>query len=125
MTERFYRIILGVILMVIVYFELNYAMFVYVGLLFIEGATNWRVPTIISHLRYGKNLSKINISASRINIEAEQILRLIIAVFVIISYFLYPELLWFFPWFVGIMLLSAGLTNICPMGLSLKWIGFK
>jgi hypothetical protein len=38
---------------------------------------------------------------------------------------MYREQIWFFPWFIGFMLFMAGMTNICPMVMGLRWIGFR
>lgn len=126
MSERFFRIILGVILLVIIYFDSKYAIYTYVAIVLFEGVTNFRIPGIISRVRYGQypdiRMSTID---TRFNFEAERALRIAIAVLIIVSYVLYAELLWFLPWFIGIMLVSAGITNICPMFMSFKWLGFR
>lgn len=124
MTERTYRIILGVSLLAILYFDAKYAMLVYIAFLVFEGITNWRIPLLITRLKNGSAQKESEVQ-SRIKFDAERMLRLLIAAFLIVSYHFYPNLLWFFPWFIGIMLLSAGITNICPMFLTLKWAGFR
>jgi hypothetical protein len=52
-------------------------------------------------------------------------LRLVVAALLIISYVIFHEQLWIIPWFIGFMLFMAGLTNICPMAMMLRWTGFK
>jgi hypothetical protein len=126
MSERFFRIVQGVVLMVALYFDLNYVVYAYIGIILFEGISNWRIPIIFSRIRYGSNTIAVDSdSTSSYNFEAERVLRLIVAIFVILSFVLYNELLWFFPWFIAIMLLSAGITNICPMFLFLRWMGFR
>ncbi|RDH85312.1 MAG: DUF2892 domain-containing protein [endosymbiont of Galathealinum brachiosum] len=51
--------------------------------------------------------------------------RLTVSIFVAIPLLIFPQSLWFFPWFVGIMLTMSGVTGVCPMMLLLQWLGFK
>ena len=104
------------------------AVYGYIGLLLFEGATNWRVPVVVSKLRYGDQYQDhVDACSSESNIpfDAERMLRVIVALFVIISFVLFSNLLWFFPWFIGFMLMMAGITNICPMVMALRWVGFR
>lgn len=125
MSERYFRIILGSSLLIILYFDVKYALYTYIGIMFFEGITNLRIPIILSRLRYGELTEPPEATNFRINFEAERALRLAIGIFLIISYIFFAELLWFIPWFIGIMLLSAGITNNCPMYATFKWLGFK
>jgi hypothetical protein len=127
MSERLFRIILGLSLLVFLAMDMPVLVYGYMGLVLFEGATNWRIPILVSKARYGNNyMSAVNAcSGVRMNFEAERVLRILIAVFLALSYVLFNEVLWFFPWFIGVMLLLAGLTNICPMVMTLRWIGFK
>ena len=128
MTERAYRIILGAVLLGLLFFKWEVAIFAYIGALIIEGVTNWRVPLLVSRLRYGSqnNLdNQLSSGCSKIPFDAERSLRLIVAGFLILSYVMFNRELWFFPWFIGAMLLNAGITNICPMVMALRWVGFR
>jgi hypothetical protein len=49
----------------------------------------------------------------------------IVAAMLVVSYVVYRDQAWFFPWFIGSMLLLAGITNICPMVMALRWSGFR
>ncbi len=53
MNERIYRLLLGASLLIILFFERNEFLYVYIVMLTIEAFTNWRIPTLISKLRYG------------------------------------------------------------------------
>ena len=125
MSERYFRIILGSSLLVIIYFDAKYALYAFIGMMFFEGITNLRIPTLISRFRYGTPVVLPVTTECRVNFEAERALRLSIGLSLLISYVIFPELLWFIPWFIGIMLLSAGITNNCPMYAIFKWLGFK
>jgi len=125
MSERYFRIVLGSSLLIILFFDFKVLAYVYIGIVFIEGVTNYRIPSIITRIKYGSFPNYDLVGDSRINFEAERALRILIALFLVLSYFMFAELLWFLPWFISIMLLAAGITNICPMQMSLKWLGFK
>ncbi len=125
MSERYFRLVLGSALLIIVYFDVKLALYTYIGIMFFEGITNLRIPIIISRLRYGAWPVAPVKNNYRVNFEAERALRLSIGFSLLISYVFFPEILWFIPWFIGIMLLSAGITNNCPMYAIFKWFGFK
>lgn len=129
MSERVFRAILGSTLLVFLALKLEIGIYIYMGVLLFEGLTNLRVPIIISKLRYKDNyISHVNACGgieTKLRFEAERMLRLVVVVLLIVSYMLLRNVLWFFPWFVGVMLLNAGLTGICPMVMILRWLGFK
>jgi hypothetical protein len=127
MSERVFRLILGGTLLLILLSERVDLMYVYIGIVAFEGVTNWRIPTLISKLRYGKAYREPECAdgTHKYNFDAERILRLVIVVFLVVSYFLFPKGLWFFPWFVGFALAMAGMTGICPMAIFIRKLGFK
>jgi hypothetical protein len=100
-----------------------------------EGLTNWRIPTIISRLRYGKSVTNQPEDSVQIkptspvsffkNLEAERMMRFVVVLFLLISFFSLPEMLWFFPWYVAGMMIVSGISNICPMVMFLRWVGFR
>lgn len=128
MSERVFRFILGAALIFLLYLQADQLVYVYIGVLLFEGATNWRVPLLVSRLRYGADFRAQDVlspGCSRIPFDAERMLRLIVAVLLILTFMLFPEQTWFFPWFIGFMLFMAGMTNICPMVIGLRWMGFR
>lgn len=127
MSERIFRIVLGVLILLFLALDMPILVYGYIGLLLFEGITNWRIPILVSKARYGNNyMSSVNACGGvKLNFEAERMLRFLVAGFLVLTYVLFNEVLWFFPWFVGVMLLLAGLTNICPMVMSLRWVGFR
>lgn len=128
MTERSFRLILGTTLLVMLTLNFQTGIYVFIGLLVFEGITNLRLPLLISRIRYGAGYNANEIlspGCSRISFDAERALRLLVATLLVATFILYKEQAWFFPWFIGSMLLLAGITNICPMVMALRWIGFK
>lgn len=128
MNERTFRLILGAALLLMLYLDFEAGIFAYIGVLLFEGVTNWRVPMLVSRLRFGADYHPadgLSPGCARVPFDAERALRLIVAVLLVVSYVVYREQAWFFPWFIGSMLLLAGVTNICPMVMALKWSGFR
>ncbi len=128
MTERVFRFILGAGLMLLLYLQDERLVYVYIAVLMFEGITNWRVPIVVSKLRYGgafRAQDVLSPGCSRIAFDAERALRLIVAFLLTLTFVIFPEQAWFFPWFIGFMLFMAGLTNICPMVMGLRWFGFR
>lgn len=130
MSERFFRLIQGIYLLTALYLDLDILIYIFMGVFLFEAATNWRVPTIVSRIRYGKNAAaRAEMSTMPIKthfrFEAERMLRLTVAFLLIFTFIVYPEPMWFFPWFIGMMLLSAGITNICPMVMFYRYLGFR
>ena len=135
MSERIFRLIMGVLLwaslILSAIYETMTPVYCFVGLVLFEGVTNWRIPIIISRIRYGKNYKNhVGTDACSRTIffnkfEAERILRFIVAIFVMSSFYIAPDFIWFMPWFVAGMLILAGITNICPMVMFLRWAGLR
>jgi hypothetical protein len=129
MSERMFRAILGVSLLILLGLGWEEGIYAYMGLLLFEGITNWRIPIIISRSRYKDNypqhVNQCGAIQAKIPFDAERMLRVVIFTFLVISYVLYKDLLWWFPWFIGIMLCIAGLTGICPMVMMLRASGFR
>ena len=128
MSERAFRFILGASLILLLFMQADEMVYVYIGVLLFEGITNWRIPILVSKVRYGAAYSSQDVlspGCNTIKFDAERALRLIVALFLILSYVTFPEQTWFFPWFIGFMLFMAGLTNICPMVMALRAFGFR
>jgi len=132
MSERFFRLILGVTLWIALifsaYYETMTPIYAYAGFLLFEGITNWRITLLINRLRFGplqKNKEQTIETRWIEKIDSERALRIILAVLVMISFTVLPDVMWFLPWFFSGMLILAGTTNICPMVMFLKWSGMK
>ena len=133
MSERQFRFIMGfglwLVLVYSAFYETMMPVFIFVGVLLFEGITNQRLPMIVSRLRYGEYSPEPEESTCNMKwfnkIESERVLRFIVSIFVLLPFYLLPEMIWFIPWFVSSMLILAGITNICPMVMFMKWAGLK
>jgi len=130
MTNRTYRAVLGLSLLVVLYFDLNNVMYGIIALLFIEGATNLLVPDLLCKLRNcitHQETVYVDYSPvpnARINFDSERMWRLVVGVFLLIGYSSF-ETSWFFPWFMGFAIFGAGLSGVCPVLFAIRWLGFK
>jgi len=130
MSDRTYRTLIGIVLLVVLYFEVDYALYGLIILLFVEALTNYRAPLLVALIR--KHLLKQDyvyvdlalVENSKFNLESERVWRFVVASFLFISYFL-VDALWFFPWFMGFAIFGAGLSGVCPVLLAIRWLGFK
>jgi hypothetical protein len=127
MSERQYRLLLGIILITFLFFHWSVMLYIYIGMLFFEGVSNWRIPFLVSRLRYGKDARHPEPAscAQGIPFDVERAFRLIIGALLVLSVVLFPEALWFVPWFLGFALSMAGITGVCPMAMALKKAGFR
>lgn len=133
MSERSFRLILGFtlwgILIYAAYFETMAPVYAFIAILIFEGVTNLRITLIINNVRNKNNTPIFSDESEHShwinNIDSERILRIVIAILVYSPFLVFPEQLWFLPWFIAGMLILAGITNICPMAMFLKWSGMK
>jgi len=142
MSERNFRLIQGLYILLALYFELDVLILAYLVVIAIEGLTNWRIPMVVNRLRYGKwamasDSASVSVGSQdveshghkepiyKFDFEAERLLRLVIFILLIFAVLIFPESGWFFPWFIGAMLFMAGVTNICPMVMLFRYLGFR
>jgi len=137
MTERTFRIFLGTGLFLLLYISAingnTELILYYIALLVFEGVTNWRLPRILTALnnKNSNDLDDAHIAAQQtsssfqIPFEAERVMRLVLALVLVLPIFFTVEMFWIIPWFVASMLLLAGVTNICPMVMLFRRMGFK
>lgn len=127
MSERYFRIVVGLWLIAGLFLASVEVIYALSALLLFEGLTNQRLPAIISRVRYGKDWASTvpPLQNSRFTFEAERALRFIVVIFVVVPHQPGFEILWWLPWFVGFALIGAGLSGICPMVLSLRYIGLR
>jgi len=130
MTDRTYRGVFGAAILISLYFEISWLMFVLIGLLFAEGITNQRVPMLICMLRnvlqkdYIGYVNYGQAASPKFNVDSEQVWRLAVGLFLLIS-FAYVDALWWFPWFMGFAIFGAGLSGVCPVLFAIRWVGFR
>lgn len=127
MTERAYRFALGTALVLVLYFHLEPLQYVYVSILLWEGLTGYRIPVMVSRLRYGSDYHDPTRDPSeyRFVFEAERGMRLAFAAVLITTFFFVPADFWYIGWLAAIALYVAGLVNYCPMVMILRWLGFR
>ncbi len=128
MSDRTYRLIFGGLMLVSLYFEISYLMYSLIGILFFEGVTNLRVPLLLNKLQ-GASMEDSQLAPIQLNgrfsFEAERAWRLIVGLMLLITYVLYYDLLWFFPWFMGFAIFGAGASGVCPVLIGVKWAGCR
>lgn len=128
MSDRSYRFILGLGIVISLFLELHYIIYLTIAIMLVESITNYRIPLLINRFKSASVIntpSRNNITPQKSGIEAERLFRLIVAAFISLGSIFYPDTLWFFPWFVGLNLLLGGITGICPLVMMLKKAGFK
>ena len=108
-TERWYRLIQGIYLLIALYIEHDLMIYGFIALLSFESITNLRLPVVVSLFRFGKAnvVTKRIANWSPLVVDSERLLRLIVVTLMTVSILLFPESVWFFPWFVAAMLLLA------------------
>ena len=130
MSNRQYRLFYGAALLIALYMEHLPLLYLLIAVPLFEVITNLRLPIIISKYRYGHSgdLQEGNIGINftcRSDVEAERIWRLLIVSLLAVSFFIFPDTLWFIPWFLGFAVFGSGVSGVCPMYLVLKWLGLK
>ena len=127
MSERYFRIIVGMWLITGLFLGSIEVIYALAAVLLFEGVTNQRVPTLVSRLRYGRNWSNpdLPLQGARFSFEAERALRFIVVVFVVVPHQPGFEILWWLPWFIGFAFIGAGLSGICPMVMALRYVGLR
>lgn len=132
MNDRIYRAILGLLILLALYFESTILIYALVAILFVEGLTNWRLPKLLCLLRkcVSANASALEFtidagnSRYRFDFEAERVWRFVVGAFLLLGWMFYQQL-WFFPWFMGFAIFGAGLSGVCPVLLAIRWAGFR
>lgn len=128
MTERIYRLVIGIILILFLYLDRQYLYFAFLGLLAFEGITNLRIPRLISRLRYGPRYPDHMDPAIldfKINFEAERAMRLVFGSLLAIALFALPPALDPVAWLLAVALALSGLVNVCPSVILFRALGFR
>ena len=126
-TERWYRLIQGIYLLAALYAESQLMILVLIALLSLEALSNIQLPTIVSRFRYSNNAEMHdNLTTwAPFKLNSERLLRIVVLFLLVFGCLFFPDTIWFLPWFVAAMLLLAGITNICPMVMMFRFIGFE
>jgi hypothetical protein len=132
MTDRTYRILLGLTLLLGLFFDLNELIYLLVAIMFVEGITNLRLPKVVALVGQrlaGNQAAFVYIPEPentnfKYTAEAERIWRFVVGALLLLTFYYYEQL-WFFPWFMGFAIFGAGISGVCPMLLTIRWAGFK
>lgn len=126
MRDNTYRTILGALLLLILYLDIQVAVYSVAAVVLTEGLTNWRIPRLVNRLTKTPDPVAETKAKSRYGFEAERAFRLLVGSLILATYPLGPDsVVWFFPWFMGFAILGAGVSGICPALALFKWIGFR
>ncbi len=131
MSDRLYRLLVGLVLLTCLYLDLSAGIAALVIVQYIEGITNLRLPLLVSRVPEfagsGTNFRDLSMGQfnQRLSFEAERAWRLLVPTLIILSYFVFGDVLWWATWFMGFAILGAGISGICPMMLFFRFLGFK
>lgn len=128
MSEHFYRGMMGVILLLVLYIDRPELYYVYVGQLLVEGITNWRIPLLLDRLRSRQiERSGRTVPQPRTNIafDSERAMRLFFAALMILAFYALPSPYWFLNWIIAAFLILSGLVRVCPVVLFFRSVGFR
>jgi len=132
MSDRTYRLLYGLTLLLALYFQLDKLVYGLIILALSEAVSNVRLPALVTRVRRTVSADvampeNLTVAASRrkFDFEAERALRLLLAGLLVLSFVVWRDSLWFIPWFIGFVLFGAGVSGVCPSLSLLKWLGFR
>lgn len=130
MTNQAYRLVLGCILLLSLYFDAMPILDSLIGMLVIEGVSNRLLPNVISKFRFHRECDTNEGSLGlpfkcRTSVTAERAWRFMVASMLVVGLIVFPKSMWFFPWFMAFAIFGAGISGVCPMYLFLKQCGFR
>ncbi len=130
MSNRVYRAVLGFLILLGLYYDLEPLIFFVIALLAFEGLTNLKLTDLLCKLQNSifkgvyHFVNPEEALTPRFNIEAEQVWRLVVSAFLYLCYVPF-DMFWFLPWFMGLVIFGSGLSGVCPGLLVMRWIGFR
>ena len=130
MSNRLYRLFVGLILLIGLYFDLSGLIYALIIVVLLEGITNLRIPVLISEIRFNNSgdatEGTLGITfKERFGFDAERAWRLVLGSVLTVVYVFFYDNVWYLAWFMGFAILGAGLSGVCPLFISLKWAGFR
>jgi hypothetical protein len=127
MTDRNYRLLFGLTILVALYFDLTYLMYGLIGLTLVEGITNWRLPLLASRLMHkpGADVLPMEPFDFKWSLHEERAWRLMVAFMLLLTAVIFNDVAWFLPWFMGFAIFGAGVSGVCPMLLGARYAGCR
>jgi hypothetical protein len=127
MTDRNYRLLFGLAILVALYFDLTYLMYGLIGLTLVEGITNWRLPLLASRLTHkpGADVLPMEPFDFKWPLHEERAWRLMVAFMLLLTAVIFNDVAWFLPWFMGFAIFGAGVSGVCPMLLGVRYAGCR
>ena len=97
MTDRNYRLLFGLAILLALYFDLTYVMYGLIGLIFLEGVTNWRVPLLVSRLtqKPGSDALPMEPFDFKWPLHEERAWRLLVGFMLLLTAVIFNEIAWF------------------------------
>ena len=128
MTNRLYRGLLGVLILIFLYLGQPWLIYTLIGLLFFEALTGVTLPQIVNKI-FGLtplvDESRYENPKPRWNFSAERVWALLVGALLLLSYGLLYQSLWVIPWFFGFAIFGSGISRVCPALLVIRWAGFR
>lgn len=127
MTDRNYRLLFGLAILIALYFDLTYFMYGLIGLIFAEGLTNWRIPLLVSRFTQNPGADALPMETFDFKwpLPVERAWRLVVGFMLFLTAVLFNEIVWFLPWFMGFAIFGAGVSGVCPMLHGLHFLGCR
>lgn len=130
MSEHTYRLVMGILLLIILYTDTNIFSYTIIGVILFEGLTNLRLNLLVTRLRnrLGASLAEVDGPPRenyRINFEAERAQRIIVAVSFAALFLYSPKELWMLNWMFAFGMLISGIVMFCPIIALFKALGFR
>lgn len=130
MSEHTYRLLMGILLLIILYTDTNIFSYTIIGIILFEGLTNLRINLLVTRLRnkLGAQLTDVDgppRESYRINFEAERAQRIVVAVSFAALFLYSPKELWMLNWMFAFGMLISGIVMFCPIIALFKAVGFK
>lgn len=130
MSHNFYRLFVGLLLLIFLYYKLDAWLWGLIGVLLLEGITPLRIPKLLAPVYNSLRPSPAPPPAQAtecapLGLTAERMMSLLLGLSLVVSYFMVNHLLWFVPWFIVFALVGSGASGFCPMLIALRRMGFK
>jgi hypothetical protein len=131
MSDRIYRLLVGSVILIGLYYDLHGLMVGLIVIMLFEGLTPWRVPVLVAKFNRvqlsecSQRVLWSGNSVFNIPFNAERAWRLMVALMLTVTYLMFYDVVWFFPWFMGFAIFGAGVSGICPVLIFLQLLGFK